>query len=466
VIDQPKSNMFLDQIEMILGKENILTGGRVAERSHHIWCLGQPLQALAVVFPRSTQEVSEIMTVCKEHQQPVVVHGGMTNMVGSTETKGNELVISMEKMNKILEIDTVSMTVLVEAGVIIENLHQAVDKEGLMFPVTYGAKGSAQVGGMIATNAGGLRVFRYGMTRNWVLGLEVVLADGTIISSLKKLVKDNSGLDLKQLFIGSEGTMGIITRAVLKLRLASKSRNTAVIAVETYAQVVGLLQYMVEALEGALTGFELIWKDTYAAMIGVLQGKGVPLPVGSQFYVLMETSGTDPAMDRELLEHVLVKAFEKGLMQDGTVAGSDHEQQHFWRIREDVDHLVAMCSHDQHFDVSLPISLIDQYISEISEKLNKIPEVDRYFVYGHMADGNIHLIVSNTVGNLSIKEKINQLIYSPLPKYGGSISAEHGIGLHKKRYLSYSRSSEEIALMKLLKTTIDPSNLLNPGKIF
>lgn len=465
MIDLPKTNAFLDHLELILGKDNILTGDKMAERSHHIWCFDQPLQALAVVFPHSTQEVSEIMTLCKEFQQPIVVHGGMTNMVGSTVTNGNELVISMDKMNQILEIDTVSKTVLVEAGVILEHLHQAVDSEGLMFPVTYGAKGSAQVGGMIATNAGGFRVFRYGMTRNWVLGLEVVLADGTVISSLKKLVKDNSGLDLKQLFIGSEGTMGIITRAVLKLMMATKSRNTAVIAVETYAQVVTLLQFMEAELAGTLTGFELIWKDTYAAMIGVLKGKGVPLPDGYPFYILMETSGTETQTDREALENVMVKAFERGLLLDGTIAKSDPEQQHFWRIREDIDHIVAMCTHDQHFDVSLPISQIDVYILEISEELNKIPQVDRFFVYGHMADGNIHLIVSKTEGSIELKEKVNQVIYSPLPGYGGSISAEHGIGLHKKNYLSYSRSSEEIALMKILKTTLDPSNLLNPGKV-
>lgn len=387
-------------------------------------------------------------------------------MVGSTETNANELVISMEKMNRILEIDPVSKTVFVEAGVILEHMQQEVDMEGLMFPVTYGAKGSAQVGGMIATNAGGLRVFRYGMTRNWVLGLEVVLADGTIISSLKKLVKDNSGLDLKQLFIGSEGTLGIITRAVLKLMVAPKSRNTAVIAVQTYEQVVSLLQFLEETLAGTLTGFELIWKDTYAAMIGVLNGKGVPLAVGFPFYVLVELSGTEPETDRAMLVKVLVTAFEEGLILDGTIAMSNGEQRHYWRIREGVDHLVTLCTHDQHFDVSIPISKIDTYILEISAELKKIPEVDRYFVYGHMADGNIHLIVSKTVGSKELKERINHLIYKPLSEYGGSISAEHGIGVHKKKYLSYSRSSEEIALMKLIKSTLDPTNLLNPGKIY
>ncbi|HSI76475.1 MAG TPA: FAD-binding oxidoreductase [Lunatimonas sp.] len=454
------------QLELILGKESILTGDLMGERSHHIWHLDQPLQGLAVVFPQSPRQVAQIMTLCKVHQQPVVVHGGLTNMVGSTETQGNELVISMEKMNKILEIDTVSKTVLVEGGVILENLHQAVGLEGLMFPVTFGAKGSAQVGGMISTNAGGLRVFRYGMTRNWVLGLEVVLADGTIISSLKKLVKDNSGLDLKQLFIGSEGTLGIITRAILKLIIAPMSRNTAVIAMETYAQVVNFLHFMEGALAGTLSGFELIWKDTYAAMVGVLKGKGVPLPVGYPFYVLVEMSGMEPEKDRETLENVLLKAFEKGLILDGTVARSELEQQQFWRIREDVDHIVAMCTHDQHFDVSLPISQIDAYILEITEELNMVPEVDRYFVYGHMADGNIHLIVSKTEGSAELKEQVNRIIYSPLRGYGGSISAEHGIGVHKKKYLTYSRSSEEITLMKLLKSTLDPTNLLNPGKIF
>ncbi len=464
-MDLPVKNDFLDQLVQLLGKENILIGDRIAERSHHIWHLDQPLQALAVVFPQATHQVAQIMFLCHEHQKPIVVHGGMTNMVGSTETQGNEVVFSMEKMNRILEIDTISKTVMVESGVILEHLHQATSKEGLMFPVTFGAKGSAQVGGMIATNAGGLRVFRYGMTRNSVLGLEVVLADGTVISSLKKLVKDNSGVDLKQLFIGSEGTLGIITRAVLKLIVAPKSRNTAILALKTYGQVVSLLQFMETALAGTLTGFELIWKDTYTAMIGVLQGKGVPLATGYPFYVLMETSGTEPATDRETLENVLVKAFEQELIVDGVLARSDLEQQQFWRIREDVDHMVALCTHDQHFDVSLPISQIDTYIRGVTEELTKIPEVDKFFVYGHMADGNIHLIVSKTKGNEDIKEKVNQLIYSPLPGYGGSISAEHGIGVHKKKYLAYSRTPEEIGLMKLLKTTMDPNNLLNPGKI-
>jgi len=465
MFDLPTNYVFLDQLKVILGKENILTGDRVAERSYHIWKLDQPLRAIAVVFPQTTQEVAQIVSLCQQHKQPIVVHGGLTNMVGSTETQGNEVVVSMEKMNRLLEIDPISKTVTVEAGVILEHLHQATSQEGLMFPVTYGAKGSAQVGGMIATNAGGLRVFRYGMTRNSVLGLEVVLADGTVVSSLKKLVKDNSGIDLKQLFIGSEGTLGIITKAVLKLIVAPKSRNTAVLALETYGQVVRLLHFMESVLAGNLTGFELIWKDTYTSMIGVLKGKGVPLATGYPFYVLLETSGTEPETDKEELENVLIKAFEKGLILEGTIARSDSEQQHFWRIREDMDHLVAMCTYDQHFDVSLPISHIDTYINGVMREFNKLPEVDKFFVYGHMADGNIHLIVSKTNGNEELKERVNQLIYSPLPGYGGSISAEHGIGVHKKKYLAYCRSPEEIALMKLLKATLDPTNLLNPGKI-
>jgi len=461
----PKEKKFLDQLELILGAENIVTGPRIADRSHHIWCLDQPLRALALAFPKSTEDVSAIMRLCAEYQQPIVVHGGRTNMVGSTETDGHELVLSMEKMSRIVEIDTDSKTVLVEAGVILEHLHQAVHEEELVFPVTFGAKGSAQVGGMIATNAGGLRVFRYGMTRNWVLGLEVVLADGTVVSSLKKLVKDNTGLDLKQLFIGTEGTLGIITRAVLRLTVAPKSRNTAVLALSSYAHVIQLLRYMESAFAGTLTGFELIWKDTYAAMVGVLDGKGIPLEVGHPYYVLAETAGSYPNKDREKMETVLIDIFNAGLIVDATMAMTDTAQNRYWSIRENVDHLVSLCTHDQHFDISIPISSIDTYITEITTQLTKIPEVDKFFVYGHMADGNIHLIVSKHSDSRVLKDKVNQTIYAPLRGYGGSVSAEHGIGVHKKEYLAYTRSPSEIALMKTLKQALDPQCLLNPGKI-
>ncbi|EON77127.1 D-2-hydroxyglutarate dehydrogenase [Lunatimonas lonarensis] len=453
------------RIAEIVGADNLLVGDAVSERFVHIWKTHIPLAAVAVVTPTSVEQVSAVMRYCHQTGLSVVVHGGLTNMVGSTETSGIELVISMEKMNRILELDVNSKTAFVEAGVILEHLQEEVKKVGLMFPVTFGAKGSAQVGGMIATNAGGLRVFRYGMTRQWVLGLEVVMSDGTVISGLKKLVKDNSGLDLKQLFIGSEGVLGIITRAVLRLSPASGGRHTAFVALEDFGQVLVFLRSMELTLGGALTAFELIWKDTYQRMCGVLKGGGIPLAFGYPLYVLLEISTSTGGTSPNLLEQLLEKYLEEGIVLDAAVASSESEQNRFWRIREDVDHLVSQCTFDQHFDVSLPIADIGDYVDGIRRNLDAEPGVDTYFVYGHMADGNIHVVVSKKYDSVDLIERVNNLIYSPLTNYGGSISAEHGIGTHKKAYLPYCRSKEELDLMRRLKGALDPKGILNPGKI-
>jgi FAD/FMN-containing dehydrogenases len=224
----------INELKEKIGAEKVLTGESVKERYFHVWQMDESLNAKAVLLPKTTQEVSDILKICHAHKQSVVVHGGLTNLVGSTETEGNEIVISTEKMNAIEEVDEQSRTMTVQAGVILEAVQNAAKEKELLFPLNFGAKGSAQMGGVISTNAGGLRVFRYGMTRNLVLGLEAVLADGTIISSIKKIIKDNSAYDLKQLFIGSEGTLGIITKAVLKLVEAPKSRNSAFVGFNDY----------------------------------------------------------------------------------------------------------------------------------------------------------------------------------------------------------------------------------------
>ncbi|MEX0883171.1 MAG: FAD-binding oxidoreductase [Cyclobacteriaceae bacterium] len=448
-----------------IGHENVLTGNKIKERTHHIWEMDQPLKARAVVLPVNARQVSDIMKICHSFNQPVVVHGGLTNLVGSTETQGREVVISMEKMNGILEMDTQSRTITVEAGSILQNIHLAAEAEGLMFPVTFGAKGSAQIGGVIATNAGGLKVFKYGMTRNSVLGLEVVLADGTIVSSLKKLIKDNSGYDLKQLFIGSEGTLGIITKAVLRLIAAPKSRNSAFVGFDAYEKVVGFLVFMETGLAGKLSGFELIWNDTYHALTTILEGVGRPLRDDFPYYVLLEVSGGHQQKDHLILQELLEEALEKELIADAVIAQKAADQERFWQIREQVDRLVDLCQHDQHFDISLPISKIDEYVKGVIEELNKVGEVEQYFVFGHMADGNIHLIIGKSNASQELTNRVNDIVYAFLPAYGGSISAEHGIGVHKKPYLHYSRSQEEIDLMQSLKKMMDPLGILNPGKI-
>jgi FAD/FMN-containing dehydrogenase len=449
----------------LLGAKRVLTESDLKTRFVHIWKMNEPLVAKCVLLPESTREVSEIMKICYAHDQPVVVHGGLTNLVGSTETDPNEAVISMERMNSIEEVDASGRTMTVQAGVILENIINSADENDLLFPLNFGAKGSAQIGGVISANAGGMRVVRYGMTRNLVLGLETVLADGTIINSLKKIIKDNSAYDIKQNFIGSEGTLGIITKAVLRLHEKPVSRNCAFIGVNGYENVVKLLKHMDQGLAGTLSAFELIWKETFIGMTSPPAEVSPPLPYDYEFYVLVESMGGDFEQDQTRMENLLAGAFDNGIIQDAALAGSSTDIELFFRIREDVHTLVSRMKHDQHFDISLPIADIGKTISETSEKLATIPEVDLIYPFGHVADGNIHFMIGKQNESVELKKKIDNVVYSPLKALGGSVSAEHGIGLHKKDYLKLCRTEEEIALMKSLKSTLDSRNILNRGKV-
>lgn len=455
----------VQEIEKKLGKEKMLVGPEVRQRFCHIWEMDKSLEAMAVVFPRTTQDVSDVLAICHKHGQPAVVHGGLTNLVGSTETCKDEVVISMEKMNVIEELDEASRTMTVQAGVILENIHDMASEKELLFPMTFGAKGSAQIGGVIATNAGGLRVFRYGMTRNLVLGLEAVLANGTIVSSMKKIIKDNSGYDLKQLFIGSEGTLGVVTRAVLRLYQAPKSRNSAIVAIDDFNDVVRFLKFMDSGLAGTLSGYELLWERNFIAMTSPPSTISPPLPYGHKYYVLLETLGSDYEKDSKILEELLESAFNEELIKDAVMAHSAHNLELLWKIREDVDVLVSQCNNVQNYDVSLPIPEIGKYVDDTFKALDAIAEVENYFAHGHVADGNIHFLVGKSENNQEMVDKINDIIYSPLQALGGSVSAEHGIGLHKKKYLNLCRSEEEIGVMQLMKMAMDPKGILNRGKI-
>ena len=257
----------IKKITKVVDESSIITGEDLKSRFYHIWKTDISLESICVVLPRNTEQVSEIMKICYENDQEVVIHGGLTNLVGSTKTNNSQIVISLEKMNSIIEIDTESKTVTCESGVILEDLINACKEKDLLLPLNFGARGSAQIGGAVSTNAGGLRVFKYGMTRNLVLGTEAVLPNGTVINSLKKLIKDNSGYDLKQIFIGSEGTLGIVTKVVLRLYELPTSRLTAMSAINSYDNVIKLLKHLEKNLSGNLSGFELLWNSTYKTMV-------------------------------------------------------------------------------------------------------------------------------------------------------------------------------------------------------
>jgi len=455
----------IELLKQKLGVNKVLTAEQIKDRYVHIWRMDIPLDALAVVLPQSTKDVSDVMKICHANNQAVVIHGGLTNLVGSTKTQSNELVISLEKMNHIEELDEKSRTMTVQAGVILEAAQMAASGRNLLFPLNFGAKGSAQIGGIISTNAGGLKVFRYGMTRNLVLGLEAVLADGTIISSLKKIIKDNSGYDLKQLFVGSEGTLGIVTKAVLKLVEAPKSRISAFVAFDEYDRVVDFLKYMDAGLAGTLSSFELIWQETYKAMTSLPASAKPPLPQNFKYYVLLEGLGSHQENDQLHLQELLENAFQKEMFLDAVIADGKADLNWFWTIREDVHVVKCQANNDHHFDISLPIALIGETVEEMTKELKKIEGVERVFPFGHIADGNIHFIIGKENTSISLRNKINEVVYQPLKALGGSVSAEHGIGLDKKQYLSYCRTDEEIDLMRTLKMTLDPKGILNRGKV-
>ena len=317
------------QIEEILAglpsSIEILHGQQLKSRYNHIWTMDKALDAMAVCLPKTSEELATILSFCNEHKLSIVVHGGLTNLVGATQTKPSDIVISLERMNQIIELDAQSKTITVEAGVILESIHSYLSDSGMMFPLNFGAKGSAQIGGIISSNAGGLRVFRYGVTRQLVLGLEVVTADGSILSSMKALQKDNTGYDIKQLFIGAEGTLGIITKAVLKLVPQPKSRVSAFLAIDDYQNVLKVLTKLQASLGGRLTGYELIWGATYKVMTSPPAVPKPPLPHGNNYYVLAELMGNDQAREFEDLQVLLEEFMMSELVHDAVISQSQSD---------------------------------------------------------------------------------------------------------------------------------------------
>jgi FAD/FMN-containing dehydrogenase len=454
----------IERIQAIVGPSGVLTGEDVSSRSDS-WPPAGGCKAKAIIRPGDTAEVAAVLRLCHEHEQPVVTHGGLTGLVGGAKAGPQEIVLSLERMRNMEPIDTANRTVVVDAGVPLQRIHEAAEEVGLLFPLDLGARGSATIGGNISTNAGGNSVIRYGMTREQVLGIEAVLADGTVISAMKDVIKNNTGYDLKQLFVGSEGTLGVVTRAVLRLRPLPRSQNTALVAVEDFDRVAAFLQSMDTALGGTLSAFEVMWDDFYHVVVGSGDKHGQPLKPDHAFYVLVESTGGNEEGDSAQFEAALEEAFEQGLLADAVIAQSKQQRADLWAIRDDIEGLVTKLYPPMAFDISLRIPLLEEYVQEVRSGLTALWPAARMVTFGHLGDGNIHLVIS--IGSLAADdvERVEKIVYEALGRRGGVISAEHGIGLEKRDYLGHSRSPEEIALMKTLKNAIDPNNILNPGKI-
>jgi len=451
----------IEALTSIVGAKGILLGTDVSDRPNASMGMGNCV-AKAIVRPISTQELSQVMKCCHEQGQVVVPWGGLTGLVNGITCTSDDIAISLERMRSIERIDAEAGTMTVQAGAVLQNVQEAAKEAGWQYAIDFGARGTANIGGTISTNAGGNSVVRYGMTREQVLGLEAVLADGTVISSMNEMLKNNSGYDLKQLFIGSEGTLGIVTRAVLRLRPAPSTVQTAFLAMNTFEDVAKVLRRVGVDFEGKLSSFEVMWQNYYHLMVEKTGRHQAFLPTNYPYYVLLETEGSDQSREEALFTSVLGSLIEQGLVADAVIAQSSKQAQQLWEMRDDIEAIISTIMPGVAFDISLPIREMASYVSDLTEKIaSKFPAAN-LVSFGHVGDGNIHLCI----GPIDDKHAVETLVYQALGDINGAISAEHGIGLEKREFLSHSRSVDEIALMRTIKKALDPKNILNPGKVF
>jgi len=449
-----------------LGPMTVLIGADVPQRNCNDWSTQSPQTPIAVVRPIDAAGVSATLKACRAAGLSVVPQGGLTGLCGGARPEPGWVALSMERMTGIEEIDSDSATMTVWAGTPLEVVQTAARNAGHYFALDLGARGSCAIGGNLSTNAGGNRVIRYGMARELVLGLEVVLPDGTIVTSLNKMIKNNAGYDLKHLFIGSEGTLGIITRIVLRLHPQPQCTMAALCALPDYAAVVKLLGAARSGLGPLLSAFEVMWPD-YWHVVTRRVGVRAPVGDGNGVYVLIEAQGTDQTVDGPQFQAWLEGLMEAGAVTDAALSQSVADTQSFWALRDACAEFFSTLGPHISYDVGLSVTHMDTYARQCKAALAQtIPGCESVY-YGHIGDGNLHLV--SWVPGLSVeqqpKEEMDAVIYGLVKQFGGTVSAEHGIGTVKKKWLGHSRSPEEIALMKLIKQALDPHGLLNPGKV-
>ncbi len=444
-----------------LGNGAVLTGDDVAARSCDPFTHVPPASP-ALLRPRSTAEVASILGQCHRAGQSIVVHGGRTGVAGGAMANETELVLSLERMNRIIEIDPVGGTMTVEAGVAIETVQDAAAAHNLFYPIDLGSKGSATVGGTIATNAGGNRVIRWGMTRQNVLGLEVVLADGTVLDLQNRFLKNNTGYDLKQLFIGSEGTLGVVCKAVLRLVPRPTTQHVALVSVDSFAHVLDLLG-RARALQ-QLSAFEVMWQDYYAIVSGDPARRIVD--PSAAFYVLIEAMGYDEAGDEAAFLALLERAFEDGLLVDAVPATSSKQADDIWRVREGSEILVREMAPFISFDVSVDIRRADEFVAAVRTALAATFGDYRSVAFGHLGDSNLHIGVHIGPDTRSREHEIEQCVYGVLRGFGGALTAEHGVGTSKREFLPEHIPPEALATMRLIRQALDPDRLINGNVLF
>ena len=427
----------------------------------------------AVVRPGTAAEVSSVMRLCTETRTPVVPQGGNTGLCGGAtpDASGRQIVLSLARMNRVRATDAINNTMTAEAGCVLANLQQAADEVNRLFPLSLAAEGSCQIGGNLSTNAGGVQVLRYGNTRDLVLGLEVVLPSGEVWDGLRGLRKDNTGYDLKQLFIGAEGTLGVITAAVLKLYPKPRGKATAVVALATPRDALRLLEHAQANCGDRLTAFELFSALGLELVRKHFPQVPAPFAVEHPLYVLLELSDTQAGdATSALLESALSEAIESGIALDAVIATSGEQARQLWALRENLSEAQAAEGPNVKHDITIPISRIADFIEATDAKLAAAFPGVRMVTFGHLGDGNLHYNVSPPLGAdyaafVARTPEVNRVVHDSVGEFGGSISAEHGVGQYKREEILRYKSAVEIDLMRAIKRALDPLGIMNPGKV-
>ena len=455
--------LLIEQLKSIVGPKGWTTDPAVLEASTTEWRGVVHGATPIVVSPASTEEVSAVIRACAAADVAVVPQGGNTGMCAGAvpDESGKQIVLSLARMNRIRDIDADNFSMEVEAGCILQNVQEAASKVDRLFALSLGAEGSCQIGGNLSTNAGGVNVVRYGTARSQALGLEAVLADGTVVSSLRSLRKDTAGYDLKQLFIGSEGTLGIITAATLKLFPAPGVISTALVAIETSGDAVRLFAFLRAELSDSIEAFELVSDFVFGLVTSHNPDLGLPFADRAPWYVLLDAAVGDSA---ERLEAALSAAASSGLLVDAVIAKNSTEAGKFWRMRHSIAEAERVAGKALKHDISVPVSRMEEFLIRGDRMLEKLVPDAQLIAFGHVGDGNLHYNVS-LPASVEDPEAVTTAIYELADELGGSFSAEHGVGRLKRQYLAQYRGSSEIELMRTLKKALDPKNILNPGKV-
>lgn len=462
----PLSDRVLQALAAIVGADKISTQPDDLQTFGRDWTKAFPPAPSAIVFPRSVEQVQAIVKLANAEKFAVVPSGGRTGLSGGAVATRGEVVVALDYMNKVLDFDPIDRAVTCQAGVVTEALQMFAEEKGLYYPVDFASAGSSRIGGNIATNAGGIKVIRYGMTRDWVLGLKVVTGAGEILELNRGLLKNNAGYDLRHLFIGAEGTLGIIVEATMQLTRPPVGLTALVLGVPAFANIMDVLHTFQEQLD--LTAFEFFSDKALAKVVAHSQ---VPMPfeTPAAYYALLEFENLNEEVEAKALgffEHCV----EQGWVLDGVMSQSLEQLQNLWRLREDISETLSRWTPYKN-DIATVISKVPPFIAEVDAVVSReYPDFEIVW-FGHIGDGNVHLNIlkPDALSVAEFHEKchhVSQWVFEIVQRYAGSVSAEHGVGLLKKDYLHFGRSAAEIALMKQIKRAFDPNHVMNPGKIF